>query len=97
MGDWTLFVADLSGGSVMTIDSWGLNIRGDQSSFYWKGATDSMWNTIGTPMSPNWTADPDGMTPILATPSALSDVTFSASGADRTRTPRSGRTSRSAA
>ncbi len=80
-GDWTLFLADAVGGSQHVLSDWTLSISGLSGPFYWKGATDGVWATIGTGVSPNWTADAGGTTAILATPDALSDVIFSAGGA----------------
>src|SRR5207253_823745 len=81
-GEWTFFVADMSGGSAMTLTSWGLNITGiNTTDWFWKGATNNAWNTIGTSMLPNWTTDATGTIPILAIPDFTSDVVFSAAGA----------------
>jgi outer membrane autotransporter protein len=81
-GTWSFFVADLSGGSQMTINSWGLELSGlPSANWYWKGATDNMWTSLGTGGAPNWTSDAAGTTLTLGIPNAISDVIFSASGA----------------
>ena len=85
-GTWTLFVQDLSSGATSTINSWGMTITGLGGSFYWKGKTSGVWNSFGNAANPNWTADAGGATPILATPDALSDVIFSATGATNQNT-----------
>ncbi len=86
-GDWTVFVADGSGGNAMQITSWTLDISGISGPFYWKGATDGLWTTIGSSGSPNWAADAAGTIAILATPDPTADVVFSATGAgNRTTT-----------
>jgi autotransporter-associated beta strand protein len=84
---WSLYVEDLSGGGTAAINSWGLDITGIASAnWYWKGATDNVWTTIGTAANPNWTTDPAGTTQIPAFPFAVSDVIFSASGATNQNT-----------
>jgi outer membrane autotransporter protein len=84
---WNLYVEDLSGGGSAVINSWGLDITGLTSTFwYWKGATNNMWNAIGTAALPNWTTDAAGTTQIPAVPFNLSDVIFSASGATNQNT-----------
>ncbi|MEO6752572.1 MAG: autotransporter-associated beta strand repeat-containing protein [Chthoniobacteraceae bacterium] len=77
-GTWTLFAADASGGNVMQLNSWTLNLSGLAGQFFWRGGTDNNWSNIGIlPGAPNWTADVGGNFGIAATPDALSDVIFS--------------------
>lgn len=80
LGGWTLFVADVSGGSVSTINSWSMTVQGISSPFYWKGGNSGIWNDV-SPGSSNWATDATGATPILAAPDPNADVIFSATGA----------------
>jgi subtilisin-like proprotein convertase family protein len=80
LGEWTLFLADVSGGAVSNLNSWGMTIDGLSGSFYWKGGNGGVWNAVSAGSS-NWAADAAGTTPILAVPDPNADVIFSANGA----------------